>query len=716
MEGSGLRILSLSVHGLVRARHIELGRDADTGGQIAYVIEQATALAAHPRVANLELMTRRVFGKNLDDIYAEPHEPIVDGAEIVRITCGPRRYLRKERLWPYLDGFTDQVLNYVRRTRHIPDLVHGHYADAGYVGSQVAKLLGVPFIFTGHSLGRVKKQRLLEKGQSAESLEKQLHIGQRIEAEERALENAALIITSTQQEVHEQYEIYEHYVPDRMEVIPPGVDLERFGPPSKEDARPAIAHAIDRFLREPGRPMILAIARPDERKNLGALVRAYGEEPRLRDLANLVILAGTRKDVTEMPKATRRVLRNLLYDIDRYDLYGRVAYPKQHEPNDIPELYKYAARLGGVFVNPALTEPFGLTLVEAAASGLPVVATRDGGAREIVQACENGLVVDPLDTRDIAGAIVRVLGDRERWKTFSQNGLRRSQELYSWAGHAKRYVTCAANLLEGDRPAIAVARARPARIAHVDRFLVTDVDNTLTGDDEALQAFLEELERASPRVGFAIATGRAAEDAVELLSELGVPRPDLLISGVGTEIHYGRDLTPDRSWHRHIDHRWYPDVVRAVLDGVPGLKRQKEGQQTRFKASYILDTRIAPPLRAIRRLLREEGLRVKAILSLGAYLDVLPIRASPGQVIRFLGFKWNLPPERFLVAGDSGNDEEMLRGDTLGVVVGNYSRELEVLRGKPRVHFAEGGNAWGILEGISHYDFFGEIRLPGEEE
>src|SRR5690606_16023806 len=114
------------------------------------------------------------------------------------------------------------------------------------------------------------------------------------------------------------------------------------------------------------------------------LLDAYGQSPELQDLANLVIVAGSRDDVEEMDKGPRGVLTDLLLRIDRYDLYGKVAYPKRHEPDEVPEIYRAAARSGGVFVNPALTEPFGLTLLEASASGLPVVATDDGGPREIL--------------------------------------------------------------------------------------------------------------------------------------------------------------------------------------------------------------------------------------------------------------------------------------------------------------------------------------------
>ena len=109
------------------------------------------------------------------------------------------------------------------------------------------------------------------------------------------------------------------------------------------------------------------------------------------------------------------------------------------------------------------------------------------------------------------------------------------------------------------------------------------------------------------------------------------------------------------------------------------------------------------------------GLQARLIYSHRAYLDVLPIRASKGMALRYFCLHWGIPPERCLVAGDSGNDEEMLRGRTLGVVVGNHDPELASLRGQPQIYFAPGRHAWGIIEGIRHYDFMGSVRVPEAE-
>lgn len=79
-------------------------------------------------------------------------------------------------------------------------------------------------------------------------------------------------------------------------------------------------------------------------------------------------------------------------------------------------------------------------------------------------------------------------------------------------------------------------------------------------------------------------------------------------------------------------------------------------------------------------------------------------------------FKWNLEPERLMVAGDSGNDAETLSGHSLGVVVANHTPELDELEGRPRVYFAREPYARGILEGVEHYDFFGDIHIPDTED
>jgi sucrose-phosphate synthase len=707
-EDEGLYIALISLHGLIRGEEPELGRDADTGGQVLYALDLARALSEHPDVSRVELMTRQILSTNVDHHYGEHLEQISERAWIVRLPFGPHRYLYKEHLWPYLPQFVDNALVHFREIGRVPDVIHSHYADAGDAGVRLAKLVSAPLLHTGHSLGRVKKQRLLDKGLSEEVIEKRYHMSRRIEGEERVFEHADLIIASTLQEVEDQYGMYPVDVSKRIQVIPPGVDLGRFRPPRRGE-RFEIAREIDRFLERPKKPMILAVQRPDERKNLSTLIRAYGESEALRELANLVLLIGTRNAIDDMHKAQRSVLRRMLLLIDEYDLYGSVAYPKQHSSDNVAEIYRLAAARRGVFINPALTEPFGLTLIEAAASGLPIVATNDGGPEEIIRICNNGVLIDPLDAEGMARTLREMLSDRARWSRQARAGIRGADRHFSWKGHVAQYLKRVKPLRR--RRQRKTATVPRARMALADRLLVCDIDNTLIGDRDALADLLEWLEKNRDRVAFGIATGRVLDRTLKVLDRWRVPRPDVLVTAVGSEIHYGRpDLVQDRNWSRTIDYRWDRLGLRECLAEVPGLRIQPKRDQREHKLSFFVDPDSWPGPREIRRRLKEHGLSANLIYSHHEFLDLLPVRASKGHAIEYLARRWGFDLDQVMVAGDSGNDAEMLRSGALGVVVRNHSSELRYLRGRERIYFADKTYASGILEGIEHHGFLAGLE------
>ena len=166
-----LYLLLISVHGLIRAHDLELGRDADTGGQTKYVVDLARALGLQKNVARVDLVTRQVIDPEVSSDYAEAIEPLNEHARIVRISAGPEGYIRKEELWDSLDIFTDNLLHWLNQQQRMPDIIHGHYADAGYVGMRLSHQTGIPFVFTGHSLGRDKRTRLLATGLDSDLLE-----------------------------------------------------------------------------------------------------------------------------------------------------------------------------------------------------------------------------------------------------------------------------------------------------------------------------------------------------------------------------------------------------------------------------------------------------------------------------------------------------------------------------------------------------------------
>lgn len=706
-------LLLISVHGLIRGRDLELGRDADTGGQTKYVVELTRALAEREDVEQVDLVTRRVADPRVSTDYAEPIEALSPKARIVRIDAGPEEYLPKEQLWDWLDSFGDNLVHWLNEQGRMPDLVHSHYADAGYVGVRLSSLLGVPLVHTGHSLGRDKRQRLVAAGLSLEDIDRRYTMNRRVDAEEEVLANADLVITSTHQEIEDQYGLYDYYHPERMAVIPPGTDLEQFHPPAPGDPPNGFAAEVARFLREPGKPLILALSRPDPRKNIASLVEAYGQSPRLQEMANLLVVAGAREDIRDLDEGPQQVLTELLLAMDTYDLYGRMALPKHHRFEDVPQIYRLAAASRGVFVNPALTEPFGLTLLEAAASGLPLVATENGGPVDIIANCRNGRLVDPLDREAIAEALIAILADPDKWDELVANGLKAVREHYSWAAHAETYLGMIRPLLSRHEriPQAPPSARRPLR--YRDRALFTDIDQSLLGNPEGVRAFADVMRENRKCVTLGIATGRRLDSALSILKKNRLPVPDVLITSLGTQIHYARDLLPDDYWAGHIDHLWKPLAVRRTLADMPGLALQPRAEQTRFKISYLYDPGVAPSIEEIIALLRSKDVTANVIHSFGQYLDVIPGRASKGLALRYVAQRWEMPLDHILVAGGSGADEDMIRGNTLAVVVSNrHDEELSAIEEQDRIYFATKDHAFGILEAIGHYDFFRTCRAP----
>jgi sucrose-phosphate synthase len=711
-EQRPLYLALISVHGLIRGHDLELGRDADTGGQTKYVVELARALAERPDVERVDLLTRRIQDPGVSADYARPIEELGAKVRILRIDAGPPEYIPKEALWDHLDSFIDNAMVLLRDTERPPDLIHSHYADAGYVGARLAHILGVPLVHTGHSLGRVKRRRLLASGLDRDAIETRYNMSRRIEAEEEILGAASLVIVSTTNEIEEQYAFYDHYQPERMRVVPPGTDLARFHPPDGNEREAPITKELARFLGAPEKPFVLALSRPDERKNIATLVEAYGESRDLQRIANLVIVAGNRDDIRELDSGAQQVLTDVLLLIDAYDLYGRVAYPKHHRADDVPVYYRLAATRRGAFINPALTEPFGLTLIEAAASGLPIVATEDGGPQDILAHCKNGILIDPLDKAAMTKALLKVLSDAGRWRTLAKNGLAGVKAHYSWQAHAECFMQEIRPLVQEIQPPLRTPAPRRPMLYH-ERAIFTDLDQNLLGDPDSLADFVRVVRDNRKCATFGIATGRRLDSALAVMKRYGIPQPDVLITCLGTEIHYAPQLTADRAWARHIDHLWHPRRVRAVLADVPGLTLQQKSEQSRFKVSYFIDAEKAPPLEEISSLLHKADLSVNLVQSFGQFLDIVPVRASKGMALRYFAHQWGIPVEHILAAGGSGADEDMMRGNTLAVVVANrHHEELSRLMEVERIYFATEPYAAGILEAIAHYDFYGACQVP----
>ena len=426
---------------------MKFGVTADTGGHIAYVLNAVIAQAALSSVARISVVTRLFDDDQLGPEHGLSSEPVGDKITIDRVATARRAYLEKEALAADLPAFTDALCSHLATLPRLPDVIHAHFADAAAVALAMRERFDIPLVYTPHALGINKRAE--QCGSEA--------LDGRITAEGHAIAMADAIVVSTRDEADRQLHAYGIAdVAARIHCLPPGVPYRK-----QPDASTTLLDRLGNWLHDLHKPIVLAIARPVRKKNLAALVRAYMAAPALMDQANLVILAGqhggSRSSAEEL-----EVVRELERLCGDTRLSGRVALPPQHGSADVAALYERAA-LGGVFVNPAFHEPFGLTLIEAAAAGVPVVATRNGGPVEIVDTIGHGLLVDPRDETAIGTACLRIVSDATLHHHLSQ-AARCNAHCYNWSSYAEQSVSLYASLRRAPRELKPLSRRHAAGV------------------------------------------------------------------------------------------------------------------------------------------------------------------------------------------------------------------------------------------------------------
>tara|TARA_B100000795_G_scaffold269620_1_gene259607 strand:- start:1683 stop:3842 length:2160 start_codon:yes stop_codon:yes gene_type:complete len=715
-----MKIAIINLHGLVKGSGLEIGRDADNGGQTKYVFELAEHLSVHKDVEQIYIFTRKIKDPEVSEEYGATVEDINPKFQINRIEFGGFDYKKKEALWEHLDEFVDNAIKYIKENDLEIDWLHSHYGDAGYAATQISIKLNIPFAHTGHSLGEAKKEKMIKSGMTEEQAEEKFKFKQRINAEEGALALSEFIVTSTYLEIGD-WEKYKNYDKAQFHVQPPGIDIEKFSPyyiqEFQEDEeylklqrRYWVGQNIEKFLTNPNKPVILALSRPDRRKNLHTLIEAYGEDKELQALANLVIFAGIRKDINSMPEAEQEVLTELLLLMDKYDLYGKLAIPKRHDiENEVALIYQYCANKRGVFANICLHENFGLTTIEAGGTGLPVVITKNGGPSEIVPKMKNGYLVDPDDNKDITTSIKRILTSEERWRRYSDNGIISTKKFYSWASHIEVYVswvleslnrTEAKTAKELNAPKVIIERLKKAK-----SLIITDIDGTLISPehgDPGVEELKKFLQNKPDDVCFALASGRNFDLVKEVVEAYDLD-VDFMIASVGTEIYYDTTkASKDDDWSAYLEFKWDREKIIAALKPLKWLELQEDNAQNPHKISYYCNPKVYDEER-IKNRLENDWYHINVISSHNRFVDILPKRASKGNAILYLCHKWGLQLNKVYACGDSGNDMDMFRDPINGIVVGNRSEELSHLKSRKKLYIAKEYASAGILEGLKAY-------------
>lgn len=244
--------------------------------------------------------------------------------------------------------------------------------------------------------------------------------------------------------------------------------------------------------------------------------------------------------------------------------------------------------------------------------------------------------------------------------------------------------------------------------------LASDIDNTLTGDAEALRRLSRRLQemRQAGDLFLILSTGRRLPDILKGFDGEGLPEPDAIIAQIGTEIYlppFAMEMAPLRSWEERLLRDFSREEALGFLQGLDGVDMQDPVFNTPLKVSVHLDRAPDPGavVEEVHRRIEREGAedRFRVVWSSMRDLDIIPEKAGKGNAIHYLLEEMNLDAERLVVAGDSGNDLSMFEASPAGIVVANAQPELAQLReaGRDDVYFARAERAAGVMEGLKHY-------------
>lgn len=240
--------------------------------------------------------------------------------------------------------------------------------------------------------------------------------------------------------------------------------------------------------------------------------------------------------------------------------------------------------------------------------------------------------------------------------------------------------------------------------------LATDLDNTLVGDAEATRNLFEFYHDEKFNPALVYITGRHLDSALSLIEQENLPSPDILITDVGTAIYHAPDWSEDQTWSAWLNEIWSPDKILSISEDFTSLVQQQLPHQKRI--SYTLHSHQPKIVQAFQSQLDEHEIACHLVYSSGRDLDILPERSGKGKALEYVLSEYAKDVVHLLIAGDSGNDAEMLSLEYPAVVVGNAQPELDKLPLDTLLYRAEGHYANGILEAWKHFYPAVQIKKP----
>src|SRR3989344_2219494 len=385
----------------------------ETGGQAVYVHHLVKELSKKGYFVDVFL--------RCDSMHKKTVSQFTKRARVIRLQGGPKKYLPRKQLFDFLPELYDDFLAYINGQNSY-DLFHGHYWDGGWLAMTAAHEFKKPFIENFHSLGKIREET--RQKYSFTSAVKDI-FNQRFLTEKAITKNASVIVSLAESE---KTALEHHYGadPEKVQVIPGGVDHRIFFPRNKVEARQKIHAKPEEFI-------LLFVGRLEWRKGVGTLIHAteiiQKEIPQVKIIVVGGKIHGKQKNIDDFEEYQR-----LLGIAKRKNIESAVHFAGSIDHNRLPLFYSAA----DVFVVPSYYEPFGLVVLESMACKTPVVASMVDGLVATVKDGVTGVLFSPRHADDLARKVITLYKSKQLQETLAQNANKKIAADYSWKNIGER--------------------------------------------------------------------------------------------------------------------------------------------------------------------------------------------------------------------------------------------------------------------------------------
>jgi D-inositol-3-phosphate glycosyltransferase len=396
--------------------------EADAGGQCVYQHELARSLSHHHRIP-VTVYTRQTGVRPAVSRINKRYY-------IKRITCGEVGFIPKEEIAPVLDEFVQKVAADVVLLKD--PLLHAHYWDGALAGLKLIATLNrnVPMVFTPHSLAALKKHKFSDK-----KAELKYNFIPRITWERYAMLASGKTVVSSateRQALISQYQLSKRY----SAIVEPGLSVERLKPIDQKSAREQLGLPLEGKI-------ILSLGRITPSKQYEHALRGLAKI-RLQEPVYFVICGGSAGN----PKSSEEAeyFRYLKKVVSLRKLKNRVIFLPSISYQNVNLAYSSA----DLFLATAANEPFGLTILEAMASGLPVIASESAGAAIHISHAKTGFKIDTGNSGLLSRTIENVLLGNGLIQRLAANGQRYVHQQFNWKTKSAQFLKIYHQVMEAN--------------------------------------------------------------------------------------------------------------------------------------------------------------------------------------------------------------------------------------------------------------------------